>query len=167
MISKKADSFSTDFLPKYWTEVWGVWRTDLRPGFWALSTSPRMLESRDWFAGQTGVIPEDSQGHAMIQVLVWGTMLDRGSRIDLKVLLECWMTSWLDLLRLSLRQERETDLLWSIGMFSNWLSSKEDGFDTGCWWLRVWFVWSIQWASGSISRLSLRFEKMAGSLRIW
>ena len=86
------------------------------------------VENSSQFARQTDVISENSQEHAMIQILIWETMFDRSNKIDLKILLKCWMTFWFDLLRLSLRQKREIDLLWSIDIFSNWFSSKKNDF---------------------------------------
>ena len=104
---------------KNWSEIW------IRSVIDFITNA----EDSSQFARQTDVIFEDSQEHAMIQILIWETMLNRDSKIDLKILLKCWMTFWLDLLRLSLRQKREIDLLWSIDMFSNWLSSKKDDFN--------------------------------------
>ena len=84
MFSKEADGFSTGFLPKYWTEVWESWRTDLRPGFGVLSTSPPMLEKSGWFAWWAGIIPEVSRGSRMAQVLIWGCRYWRS----------CWGVDW-------------------------------------------------------------------------
>ena len=52
-------------------------------------------------------------------------------------------------------------------MFFDRFSNKKNDFDNKCWWMKLWFVWRIQWTSDSISRLLLKFEKIVDSLRKW
>ena len=84
MFPREGNAFSTEFLSKYWTEIWEIWRTDLRPGFEVLLNFITDVGDSSQFARQTNVFLEDSQEHAMTQILIW----------DCRHWRFCWEVDW-------------------------------------------------------------------------
>ena len=71
MFSKKANDFNTEFLSKYWTKIWEIWKINLKFEFEMLSTSSSMLKKSNWFVWRTDVISEISQETKILQILIW------------------------------------------------------------------------------------------------
>ena len=84
MFSKETNDFSIEFLSKYWTKIWEIWRTDLRFEFEVLSTSSSMLKKLDWFVWWADIISEVSRKSRMIQILIW----------DCRYWRFCWRIDW-------------------------------------------------------------------------
>ena len=71
MFSKRANDFSIEFLSKYWTKIWKVWKIDLKFEFEMLSISSSMLKKSSWFVWRADVISEVFQKTRIFQILIW------------------------------------------------------------------------------------------------
>ena len=70
MISKKTTNFNIDFLSKYWTKIWKIWKIDSRFEFQNVINFITNDENSNQFVKQTNVIFENSQTLKMIRISI-------------------------------------------------------------------------------------------------
>ena len=81
---------------QYWilVEILNEDMRNLRFEFEMLLISSQMLRNRNRFVESTNVIIKIFRTRRIDRMLIWETMLNKNSKVDLRILLKCWITFW-------------------------------------------------------------------------
>ena len=140
MISRKTNSLNTDFLSKYWTKIWRIWRTDSRFELQNVINFITNDENSDQFARQPDVIFKDFQKSKMTHVLIR----------DCQYWKFCRKIDWISdsiIEAISIAREKNRLVMINRYVFRSIFEQEE--------WFRYWLFEEILWRDLKTSRRNI------------